>query len=299
MSALTVALAQWAIGAPAHFDDFAQRVGQQVADVVAQGAALVVLPEYLALELAHSFGPAVYAELEPSLAAVDGLYPAWQDLFAGLARRHGIYLQAGTFLKRQDDGRYCNRALLFDPAGRMVWQDKLCLTGYEKDARVIASGRELKVFDTELGRLGIDICYDIEFPLYARAQAVAGAELLLVPSCTDTAAGASRVRLGCQARALENQLPVLCSVTAGHSDWSPVLDANSGRAAIYVQPDRGLPDDGVLAIAEPAADWLVTTLEPAAVAAARGNAQVGVAADWPQQLRPALGQVRCVPWERA
>jgi predicted amidohydrolase len=293
---IKVALAQWAIGAPTHFDDFAARVTREIEQMAAQGAQLIVLPEYLSLELAHAFGADVYAQLAPSLAAVDGLYPAWLALFATLARQHGLYLQAGTFLKRQDNGLYRNRALLFGPDGRFVQQDKLCLTGYEKDATLIEPGDALDVFDTELGRLGINICYDSEFPLYARAQAQAGAALLLVPSCTDTEAGAMRVRIGCQARALENQLPVLCAVTAGVSDWSPVLDLNSGRAAIYVQPDRGLPSDGVLAQHGAAPGWLLAELDLPALSAARAQGQVGVAADWNDQVRPAVQSARLSEW---
>jgi predicted amidohydrolase len=293
-----VAVAQWRIGAPARFEDFAARVEREVAAVATQGARLAVLPEYLALELAHVFGPEVYGDLQRSLAAVDGLYPQWQALFGELARRHGIYLLAGSFLRRQGEG-YRNRALLFGPDGRVGWQDKLRLTGYEKDAGSIVPGDALKVFDTELGRVGINICYDAEFPLYARAQAEAGAALLLVPSCTDTPAGAARVRIGCQARALENQIPVLCAVTAGTSDWSPALDTNTGRAAVYVQPDRGLPETGVLAELEAADGWLLAEVDVAAVQAARAVGQVGVAADWDGQLAPAVQRARLGVFEDA
>ena len=293
---VALAIAQWRIGAPDRFDDFAGRVGRAVAHAAGQGAQLVVLPEYLALELAHLFGPAVHGDLLRSLEAVDGLYAGWLDLFSGLARRHGVYLLAGSFLRRQEAG-YRNRALLFAPDGRCAWQDKLRLTGYEKAAGCIVPGDALKVFDTELGRVGVGICYDCEFPLYARAQAEAGATLLLVPSCTDTAAGATRVRIGCQARALENQLAVACAVTAGSSDWSPALDVNTGRAAIYVPPDRGLPETGVLAEAAIGDDWLLASVDTTAVAAARTIAQVGVSADWPGQMLPALQRARLAGFE--
>ena len=282
------AVGQWQVGAPGHFDDFAARVERELAAMAAQGAQLALLPEYLAMELVHTFGPQVYSDLHRSLAAVDALYPQWLALFGEAARRHGIYVLAGSFLRRQADGNYRNRSLLFDPQGRHVWQEKLFLTGFEKKAGVIVAGDALKVFDTDLGRLGIAICYDVEFPLFARAQADAGAVLLLVPSCTDTRAGAARVRIGCQARALENQVPVLCAVTAGHSEWSAALDTNTGRAAIYVQPDRGLPDDGVLAELETEAGWLLAEVDAGAVRAARTNGQVGVASDWPGQLLPGV-----------
>jgi predicted amidohydrolase len=295
---VTFAAGQWQIGAPARFDDFAARVQRELATAAGQGAQVAVLPEYLALELAHSFGPDTYGDLHRSLAAVDTLYPQWLDLFGGVSRRHGMYVLAGSFLRRQQDGRYRNRALLFDPQGHHAWQEKLRLTGFEKDAAVIAPGDALKVFDTEFGRVGIDICYDVEFPLFARAQAEAGAALLLVPSCTDTAAGAARVRIGCQARALENQIPVVCAVTAGASEWSPALDINSGRAAIYVQPDRGLPDEGVLAQADAEAGWLLAEVDVRAVQAARANGQVGVADDWEGQRLPALQRAQLAGFDR-
>lgn len=296
---VSFAVSQWPIGAPAQFDDFAARVERELASVAMQGAQLALLPEYLAMELAHTFGPAVYADLQRSLAAVDTLYSPWLALFGEIARRHGIYLLAGSFLRRRDDGSYRNRSLLFDPQGRHVWQEKLRLTGFEKDAKVITPGDALKVFDTEFGRVAINICYDVEFPLFARAQAEAGAALLLVPSCTDTPAGAARVRIGCQARALENQIPVLCAVTAGDSSWSAALDTNTGRAAIYVQPDRGLPDAGVLAELDAEAGWLVAVVDVAAVQAARSDGQVGVAGDWQGQRLPGVQRARVTPFERA
>ena len=293
-----VAVAQWLIGAPARFEDFAARVERELAAVAAQGAQLAVLPEYLALELAHTFGSAVYGDLQRSLAAVDDLYPDWLALFSQLARRHGMYLVAGSFLRRQGDA-FRNRALLFALDGRVGWQDKLRLTGYEKQAGCIVPGDELKVFDTDFGRVGINICYDVEFPLFARAQTEAGAALLLVPSCTDTEAGAWRVRIGCQARALENQVPVVCAVTAGVSEWSPALDVNTGRAAVYVPPDRGLPETGVLAALDAADGWLLADVDVAAVRDARAIGQVGVAADWPGQLLPAVQRARLAGFENA
>lgn len=293
-----MAVAQWLIGAPARFEDFAARVERELAAVAAQGAQLAVLPEYLALELAHTFGSAVYGDLQRSLAAVDDLYPDWLALFSQLARRHGMYLVAGSFLRRQGDA-FRNRALLFALDGRVGWQDKLRLTGYEKQAGCIVPGDELKVFDTDFGRVGINICYDVEFPLFARAQTEAGAALLLVPSCTDTEAGAWRVRIGCQARALENQVPVVCAVTAGVSEWSPALDVNTGRAAVYVPPDRGLPETGVLAALDAADGWLLADVDVAAVRDARAIGQVGVAADWPGQLLPAVQRARLAGFENA
>ena len=160
---------------------------------------------------------------------------------------------------------------------------------------MIEPGDALEVFDTPHGRLGVAVCYDSEFPLYARAQVEAGARLLLVPSCTDTEAGATRVRVGCQARALENQIAVAQAVTAGEAPWSPALDVNTGRAALYVPSDRGLPQDGVLARADADAAWLIADLDLDALDAARAAGQVANRADWDAQCRPAVVRARSTP----
>ncbi|MBS0589867.1 MAG: nitrilase, partial [Proteobacteria bacterium] len=212
---MKIALAQWRIEAPATFDEFAERVSGEIARVAAQGAQIVVLPEYLALELAATLDATTRADFAATLAALQRTHGDWLNLFAELARTQTIHLLAGTFLLAQTNGKYRNRAYFFAPDGAYGFQDKLTLTGFEKSAGMIEPGDALKVFDTAHGRIGIAICYDSEFPLYARAQREAGARLLLVPSCTDTEAGASRVRIGCMARALENRLYVAQSVTAG------------------------------------------------------------------------------------
>jgi len=285
---MKIALAQWRIGAPASFDEFAARVTAEVAAAAAQGARIVVLPEYLALELAATLDAQTRADFPATLAALQAVHEDWLRLFAGLAAAHRTHLLAGTFLLAQPNGRYRNRAYLFAPDGSRVFQDKLTLTGFENAAGVIESGDALKVFESPHGRIAIDICYDSEFPLYARAQREAGARLLLVPSCTDTEAGASRVRIGCMARALENRIFVAQSVTAGEAPDNPALDTNTGRAAIYAPSDRGLPEDGVVAAAKPGETWLIADIDLAALDATAGNAQVAVPVDWEQQLRPGI-----------
>jgi predicted amidohydrolase len=107
--------------------------------------------------------------------------------------------------------------------------------------------RAAQVFDTALGRIGVLICYDAEFPLLGRALIEAGVEILLVPSCTEALSGYWRVRIGAMARALEGQCVVVHSPTVGPAPWSPAVDMNTGAAAIYGPPDLGFPETGVLA----------------------------------------------------
>jgi predicted amidohydrolase len=267
-------------------------VQAEVAAVVAQGARIVVLPEYLAFELASILDAKTRADFGATLAALQAVHADWLRLFGGLASAHGIHLLAGTFLLAQANGKYRNRAYLFAPDGSHVFQDKLALTGFEKARGVIEPGDTLKVFDSAHGRIAIAICYDSEFPLYARAQREAGARLLLVPSCTDTEAGATRVRIGCMARALENRIYVARSVTAGEAADNPALDTNTGRAALYAPSDRGLPDDGIVGQAQADAAWLIAEADLAALEATAADAQVAVPADWESQSRPGVLRAR-------
>lgn len=285
---MRVATAQWPIAAPRTVDDYAARLHRELSSVAAQGAQLAVLPEYLALELAGSFTDDVRSDFAASLAALQPLYPDWQRLYAALARDSGMHVLAGTFLLRQGNGRYRNRSELFAPDGRRWFQDKLTLTGFERASGVIEPGDVLQVFDTTLGRIAVNVCYDVEFPLYARRQYEAGARLLLVPSCTDTAAGATRVRVGCAARALENQIHVVQSVTVGEAPWSPALDTNTGVAAVFAPSDRGLPDNGIVAAATQGSVWAFADIDADALTRVRRDGQVANAADWDAQLRPGV-----------
>ena len=120
-------------------------------------------------------------------------------------------------------------------------------------------------------------------------MAMAGADLVLAPSCTDTMAGANRVHVGARARALENQIYVAVAPTVGEAPWSPAVDVNVGWAALYATPDRGFPEDGILAKGElNAPGWIFADLDFALLRAARANAQVFTRADWDSQNIPSL-----------
>ncbi|GAB6195368.1 carbon-nitrogen hydrolase family protein [Lysobacter xanthus] len=288
---MKVAAAKYAIGRPASFDDFAARQRALLAEAARAGARIAVLPEYLALELAATFDAGIASDLHRSLGAIQRYRGPWLALYADLARELDLVVQAGTFLLDAGDGRYRNRADWFAPDGRRGAQDKLQLTAFEKSTGVIAPGDALSVIAIGV-RAGIAVCYDSEFPLPVRAQAEAGARLLLVPSCTDTAAGARRVEVGCLARALENRMFVAQAVTAGEAPWSPALDVNTGEATLYAPMDRGFPDDGIVARTRGDQAWAIAELDVEALDASRAHAQVANDRDWPAQQAPAIVRAR-------
>lgn len=296
---IKVAVAKYVIGTPAQlptFAAFADKQAHWLGEARAAGAQLALLPEYLSLELAATFDEVTRSNLQASLAATQAYHGAWLELFGLLARELRMHIVAGSFLLGVDRGRYRNRSYAFAPDGSHVWQDKLRLTGFEKHTGVIEPGDALKVFEIEGVRTGIAVCYDAEFPLPVRAQCEAGARLLLVPSCTDTEAGATRVRVGCMARALENRCFVAQAVTAGVAPWSPALDTNTGEAALIAPMDVGLPSDGMIVQTRGNHRWATATLDFAALEASRGQAQVANDRDWASQYFPSVARARVVPF---
>ena len=282
MSKFTIAASQYPIEQLESWQAYAAKLEAWVAAAAAGGAALAVFPEYGAMELA-SLDPATMGDLAGSLASVAALGERVDALHAGLAARHGLHVLAASIPARTGD-RFVNRARLFTPAGKVGVQDKLVMTRFEREQWHVSASAPLRLFATALGKIGINICYDSEFPLLARAQVEAGMELLLVPSCTDTLHGYWRVRLGAQARALEGQCYAVQAPTVGEAAWSPAVDGNRGAAGVYGPPDNGMPEDGVIALGKmDAAQWLFAEVDLAKVAALRADGGVLNARHWAEQ----------------
>ncbi|MGF6393277.1 carbon-nitrogen hydrolase family protein [Pseudomonas plecoglossicida] len=289
---IRLAACQYAIELHETWEAYADHLQDLCAEAAQAGARLLLLPEYAGLVLSGQLQTGQRGDLEASIAGIQSLIEPWLALCAGIARRWGVYLQPGSLPVLDRDGRYRNRAWLFGPRGMLGYQDKLMMTRFERERWGITAGQGLQVFDTELGRLGILICYDNEFPMLARRLAERGADLILAPSCTDTEAGYHRVRIGAQARALENQIAVLQSPTVGLAPWSPALDENVGKAGLFVPPDHGMPGDGVMAESEEIrpskSRWLVCDVDLAEVRRVREEGQVFTRRDWPEQFERIL-----------
>ena len=274
---MRIAVCRYPLQTLSGFDAFADKQATLLQEPVDQGATLVVLPEYLAMEIAGGFSDDVRSDLARSLVALQPVFGAWQQCYQNLADQLGVCIQAGTFLLATTAGCYRNRAFLFRPKAAPLWQDKLQLTGFEKQCGLIEAGDSLHVFDVQGQRCGMAVCYDSEFPLPVRAQ---------------REAGATRVRVGCQARALENRMLVACAVTAGELPWSPALDSNTGEAAIYAPMDIGLPADGVLCQTNGGSVWAIHDVDLADLADPTRPAQVANDRDWPLQHLPSIRRAR-------
>lgn len=283
MSAFGLGAAAYPLSWFDRFDDYAEKLSTWVAGGVGAGARLLVFPEYGSMELASLGGREVAGDLERALHEVARHGAAVAALHTELARRFDVMI-LGASAPCFAGPRPVNRAVLYGPDGVIGHQDKQIMTRFERDTWNVVSGQGLAPFDTDLGRMGVVICYDSEFPLLARHLVDQGAEVLLAPSCTDSLAGFTRVRVGCMARALENQCIVAQSPTVGDCDFCPAVDENMGRAAIYGPPDRGFPAEGILSeTALNAPGWAVAQIDLEVVREVRRDGAVLNHQHWAEQ----------------
>jgi len=279
MGTLRIGTLAYPVTGPASFDAFAEKFGELVLAGVSGGACLLVMPEYACMEVAAAFPGAgdVHAELHAVCAQREALL----KLFRGLARLHRVWLLPGS-MPWADEKRVRNRAPLISPDGALHFQDKSVMTRFEAERWGVQGGAPPCVFETPWGRTGIAICYDSEFPNLVRAQAAAGAKLILVPSCTDTFHGFNRVQFSARARALENQCFVAVAPTVGDAPSLATLDENHGFAAIFGPVDRGFPADGVIAAGQmDAPGWVFADLDFAALDTVRSEGAVRNFFNWP------------------
>jgi predicted amidohydrolase len=158
----------------------------------------------------------------------------------------------------------------------------------------------LKVFDATVGRIGVAICYDSEFPLLVRAQAEAGADIVLIPSCTEFISGYNRVRTAALARALENTCVTIISSTVGDALWSPVVDRNVGAAGIFVPAERTVSETGILAEGSlNAKQWVYASFDLNPLRTIKRCGEMRNATDWTLQpgATPLADRIKIVPMQ--
>ena len=242
---LRVATTQYLIRPIRSFEEFATQVTGLVETAADYKARLVVLPEYFTLQLL-ALGD-IRQAVARQVRELTRWIPDYRALLGGLARDHGMYVVGGSIPSESESkaGTYCNQCFVFSPTGGDAYQRKLHLTRWESEEWGFVAGRRLRVFDTAIGRFAVAICYDVEFPEIARAAARRGAEMLIVPSCTDDRQGFLRVRYCAQARAIENQMYVIHASTVGSLPSVPAVSLNYGQASILTPSDFSFARDGI------------------------------------------------------
>ena len=191
-------------------------VRRLVAGAAAEGAQLVVLPEFF---------PMIGANDDARLAIreMPGRGPL-QSTLAELATTHGIWLVGGSIpLAGTDVYRALNSTLVFDPQGQQISRyDKMHLFGFKAGAESydeslsIEPGGEPVAFDTPFARIGLSICYDLRFPEYFRQ--LGEVDILILPAAFPATTGEAHWEVLLRARAIENQCYVIASAQGGRHE---------------------------------------------------------------------------------
>lgn len=279
---MKVATAAYPIDWLESWEAYAHKLEQWVASAQSGGAELLVFPEYALMEVASLAGD-LGGDIQKQAQAVAERFEDAQALHADLARAHGVYILMGSgpaWLGHD----LVNRTALISPAGNAVIQDKQIMTRYERHPWGISSGGPLRIIETALGRIGVLICYDSEFPLLGRALAEADVDVILVPSCTEALSGYWRVRIGAMARALEGQCVTVMSSLVGAVPWCEAIDQNTGAGGVFSPPDKGFPNSGVIAegtLNKPG--WTFADIDTNAIAAIRADGHVLNRLHWDEQ----------------
>ncbi|WP_439555245.1 carbon-nitrogen hydrolase family protein [Dyadobacter sp.] len=272
---VTVAAAQYPITEHTDFSAWNKHIAHWVSQAAAQGAQLLLFPEYGSMELVSIFSEAVRSNIREQIFTLDALKSEFCAVFEELAKAYQVTIVAPT-IPVVEQGKNLNRAYVFSPSGLAGYQDKFFMTRFEDEEWGIETApKVLTVFEASWGKFGIQICYDVEFPIGAQLLCEAGAGLILAPSCTETIRGATRVHVGARARALENQAYTVVSQTIGNAAWSPAVDINYGFAACYSTPDKDLPEEGIVSTMPPQQEgWLIQELDFAKLENVRSDGQV-------------------------
>lgn len=176
--------------------------------------------------------------------------------FSYFSVSYNINIIAGS-MPEVIDGQLFNVGYLCKRDGTVERYEKIHVTPDEKKVWGMQGGSEVKVFDTDCGKIGILICYDSEFPELSRILADQGMNILFVPYLTDTQNGFSRVRYCAQARAIENECYVAIAGCVGNLPKVHNMDIQYAQAMVFTPCDFSFPTNGIKAEATPNTEMIL------------------------------------------
>jgi len=207
----------------------------------------ILFPEIFTTQLLTFLPP-----LRPAMAMrkLSEFTSEYLKLFTNLAVKYNINIIGGSHFTIEEDNLY-NISYLFRRDGTLGKQYKLHITPNEKKWWGVKPGNKLEIFDTDKGKISIQICYDIEFPELGRIAAENGAQIIFVPFATDERYAYLRVRYCAQARCIENNVFVTIAGNVGNLPSVENLDINYAQSAIFTPSDIPFTRDAIQAEATP------------------------------------------------
>lgn len=176
--------------------------------------------------------------------------------FSELSITYNINIITGSMPEIKNNKLY-NVGYLCKRDGTLERYEKIHVTPDEKKVWGLQGGDQIKVFDTDCGKVGVLICYDSEFPELSRLLADEGMDILFVPFLTDTQNGYSRVRNCSQARAIENECYVAIAGSVGNLPNVHNMDIQFAQSMVFTPCDFAFPTNGIKAEATPNTEMIL------------------------------------------
>jgi len=176
--------------------------------------------------------------------------------FSELAISYNINIITGSMPEVVESKLY-NAGYLCKRDGSVERFEKLHVTPDEAKVWGMQGGSEIRSFETDCGKIGVLICYDIEFPEVSRLLADEGVDLVFVPFLTDTQNGYSRVRNCARARAIENECYVAIAGSVGNLPKVHNMDIQYAQSMVFTPCDFPFPANGIKAEATPNTEMIL------------------------------------------
>lgn len=251
-----IGLVQWQMRPYASVDDLFEQVEFFVDSVSDYKSDFILFPEYFNAPLMAKFNNMGEAQ---SIRQMAQYTEQIRDRFRELAISYNINIITGSMPLVKEDGRLYNVGFLCRRDGSYEMYEKIHVTPDEIKSWGLSGGRRIQTFDTDCAKIGVLICYDVEFPELSRLMANDGMQILFVPFLTDTQNAYSRVRVCAHARAIENECFVAIAGSVGNLPRVHNMDIQYAQSGVFTPCDFAFPTDGTRAEATPNTEMILVS----------------------------------------
>jgi predicted amidohydrolase/GNAT superfamily N-acetyltransferase len=246
-------LVQWQMRLYKNFEEMMQQVEYFVDAVSGYRCDFALFPEFFNAPLMSEYNHLSESDAIRKLAEYTETIVS---RFSELAISYNINIITGSMPEVVNNVLY-NVGYLCKRDGGLERFEKLHVTPDEAKVWGLQGGSKIQTFDTDCGKVGILICYDVEFPELSRLLADQGMNILFVPFLTDTQNGYSRVRNCAQARAIENECYVAIAGSVGNLPKVHNMDIQYAQSMVFTPCDFAFPTNGIKAEATPNSEMIL------------------------------------------
>ena len=250
---IRVGLIQWQMRLYRNLDDVMEQVEYFIDTVSRYQSDFILFPEFFSAPLMSEYNHLTESGAIRELAKYSE--PIMQKL-SEFAVSYNVNIISGSMPEMKNDRLY-NAGYLCRRDGTTERYEKIHVTPDEKRVWGLQGGEKFQTFDTDCGKIGVLICYDVEFPELSRIMAQDGMDILFVPFLTDTQNAYSRVRNCAQARAIENECYVAIAGSVGNLPKVQNMDIQYAQSMVFTPCDFAFPADGIKAEATPNTEMIL------------------------------------------